>query len=210
MKANRPKAAPLLHRPPKLLRNPRQPTSPKWPHGKTIGNQHNAFPVENAQSHRVKPMPRRDPNSRCQPMFAKNRQPPRNPITLPVVRYPRKLGAAMQRHQASPFAIAQVLKTMQSNRRPPRLQSEHLIPELRIRRINLKLRIAIVRHHRQNRLDPESLDQRRKPTPARAIHPRAKIVKAQQVLCLQAAAAPSTLVVPASPSPGGGSNRYVQ
>src|SRR6266568_2774483 len=59
----------------------------------------------------------------------------------------------------------------------------HLLPEIRVRLIDLQLGIAVVGNYGENRSDTELLNHRQKALPPLARHGGTEIVKAKQVLC---------------------------
>jgi len=197
---DRPQSRPLLHRPPKLLRNPNHPALPVRPPRKPIRNRANPLIPQRPERRPIRPMPRRNPDRRTQPLRPQPRQSRRNPLPLHYPRHPRKLRPLMQRDQPTPPRLASVPVAMQPNRRPSRLHRPHLLPEPGKRRIPDQFRIAILRHHRQNRLDPKSRHKLRKPHPPRPIHRRAQIVKPQQILRRHATTLSGSAI------PGGGSS----
>ncbi len=182
MNANRPQSTPLGHRPPKLLRDPRHTPAHKGLACKPVGDQSNSFTPQHPQRSPVKPVPRRNPNCRVEPMCPQNLQPSAYPLPLHLFKDPRKLGFTMQRHQSPAPRRANMPESMQPDRRPRRLHRPHLLPEARVRLCNRQPRVPIVRNHRQNRPQPKLNQQRHKPLPPFPIHRRAQVVEAQQIL----------------------------
>ena len=129
MQAYRPKAIPLLHRSPKLQRNPDFAPIPIWPTGKSIRDHGDPFLPQHLDRVPVESMPRRSPNPRLKPMPAQDSHSSPHPLPLRLQRCPGKLRQPMQRHQPSAFRHAQMLISMQRNRRSCRLQVARFIPK---------------------------------------------------------------------------------
>jgi hypothetical protein len=77
--------------------------------------------------------------------------------------------------------LAQVLKAMQAEGPPLGLQFPQMFPEARIGLATHQLRIAILRHHRNQRLDTKPPYKSLIPSPPRPIHRWAQIIKPDQV-----------------------------
>ena len=184
MHANRPHPVPFLHRRPKLLRNPRQAPSPEGNPRKSVRDSADSFIPQRAQSPMVKPVPRRNPYPRIQTMAAQNHEPRTNPVLLGLFGHTRKLRVPMQGHKAPALAVANMPIAVQPDRGPRRLHRSHPRPELRIRRRNIQLWIAIFRDHGKDRPDSEFLDYREKSLQPFPRHRRAKIVETEKVLGL--------------------------
>ena len=185
MQANRPNSRFLLHRSPKLLRNPNQPVIPKRPLRKPIRDKSNSRFAQNPQRHKIETMPRSHKNSWPQSPRPHHLQTSRNPLSLQCERSSSKLCHAMPRNQTASSRRTKMPVAMQANCGSGSLQRPHLIPKPRIRQIPLKLQIAIIRNNRQNRPHAIPLNQPPKPLPPPPVHRRAKIVKPQQILRLR-------------------------
>ena len=175
--ADRPHPAPVFFRSPKLLWNPSHLTTQKRNARQPIRDVLNSSPFQNTQRRVVGSMSRRHPDSRTQTFIAQRCDPLCNPCTLRLFIDAGKFRPATRPVQAPSVTSARMLPSVQPDRRSASLQCPHSHPEAGVRIRNHEFWVAIVRNHRQDRSNSESLDETSKPLPSRKRKRWAQIVK---------------------------------
>ncbi len=173
----------FLFRSPKLLRNPGEAVAYKRESREAVGEQGNSLFAEDAQGHGIEAVAGGDPDAGMEPVAAKDLHSRANPEALGFFGDTGKLRSAMEGHQASAPAEAEVAIAVQADHGAGGLQSAHPGPEFGVWFIEFQFRVAIVRNDGENRADAVPLDHGEEWQPAHARHGWAEVVEAKQVLC---------------------------
>src|SRR5438067_9537641 len=130
----------------------------------------------------VERVARSNPDTRRDSFALEDFQPAPKLLPLHLARQTGKLALLSDGDHARAPGYVAMLESVQRDRPAAVLPGAHAVPKIPSRRVHLQPGIAIVRHHRQERLEPTLNQYRYNLRPHPPVHGRADVIKPEEIL----------------------------
>jgi len=169
---------------PHLLRHPQHPLMHTGVEKETIADNGNTEFLQHQQGVLVEAVRWRHERLRTDAVGVEDLHRPQQFLALPLERQSSKLTPGVDAQQSGVCRLVKVLVAVHGDAPASRLFFAHPYPEIRARRLNLQLGVSVVRHYRQDRLNPARMKHFLDRCPQAPVHGRTDIVKPHQIPCV--------------------------